>query len=636
MSKESASHHCYTVSARTWLAALLLRREELWVRFAAHYTVLAKRPRAWRRQITKRLTATLTGAALLLALTGSVITAELDAPTSTITVVNGEVNIAANNKCSLIEAILNANNKVNGQPHTDCSAGNPNGADTISLPPGGLFNLTKIHNEGSSGANGLPWINTPITINGKGATIQRSDIAPDFRILAVGPQGSLTLNNATIRNGSLNFGPTNNGGAGILNQGLLIISDSVIADNFAINYYDTYSSAHGGGIENQGILTITGTTVRDNKVSASDWAFGGGLYNGVDGSASLHNSIISGNIVSGYEADGGGGGNVGSLAVTGTSFVKNQAIGTGYVYGGALFSQNQATIFSTTFTDNTTQGGRYSTFLGATVVNGYFGFMNITNSTISNNEGDGLANYNDATLTNITITGNQGDGVLSDCGYHDTITRFNMSLVTGNDGWEVYIDDEDYCPDGFQANRYNIFGDSGDAGLINLTPGPTDIIPMVSVNSILLPLSDNGGLTYTHALAADSPALDRAPNNACTITPVNGVDQRGLPRNRNGKGAISPNECDIGAFEFQPNVPKPTATVTLLPTPTHTPTATVSPPGPSATSTVTATSTATATQGPSPTPTATTPSEMPTATMDPSPTPANPDLTIYLPLIIRD
>jgi hypothetical protein len=32
---------------------------------------------------------------------------------------------------------------------------------------------------------------------------------------------------------------------------------------------------------------------------------------------------------------------------------------------------------------------------------------------------------------------------------------------------------------------------------------------------------------------------------------VNGIDQRGFPRNRNGAGGTSSNECDIGAYEFQ-------------------------------------------------------------------------------------
>ncbi|MCB0133230.1 MAG: hypothetical protein KDD78_20345, partial [Caldilineaceae bacterium] len=50
-------------------------------------------------------------------------------------------------------------------------------------------------------------------------------------------------------------------------------------------------------------------------------------------------------------------------------------------------------------------------------------------------------------------------------------------------------------------------------------------------------LADNGGPTMTHALTADSPALDAARADACPAT-----DQRGVAR---PQGAA----CDAGAFE---------------------------------------------------------------------------------------
>ena len=64
-------------------------------------------------------------------------------------------------------------------------------------------------------------------------------------------------------------------------------------------------------------------------------------------------------------------------------------------------------------------------------------------------------------------------------------------------------------------------------------------MPIVGLNAILSPLADNGGPTPTHALPAGSPALDRAPNASCTTAPVNGVDQRGQPRNQNASGGVT-------------------------------------------------------------------------------------------------
>lgn len=82
----------------------------------------------------------------------------------------------------------------------------------------------------------------------------------------------------------------------------------------------------------------------------------------------------------------------------------------------------------------------------------------------------------------------------------------------------------------------------------------------------LLPLADNGGPTLTHALSADSPALDGGDPGIVGAPPT---DQRGLAR-------IQGERIDIGAFEAQPGEPQPTPT-----TDPGTPT-TTTPGGPSA------------------------------------------------------
>src|SRR5690606_668150 len=59
--------------------------------------------------------------------------------------------------------------------------------------------------------------------------------------------------------------------------------------------------------------------------------------------------------------------------------------------------------------------------------------------------------------------------------------------------------------------------------------------------------------TQTHALREDSPAIDAgAP---CSDAPVDGVDQRGVPRGEDGNGDGDPG-CDIGAYErvFEPDL----------------------------------------------------------------------------------
>ena len=56
------------------------------------------------------------------------------------------------------------------------------------------------------GTNGLPAISSQITIQGNGATIQRSGGAPKFRIFGVYSGGDLTLKDLTVTNGRLAYG----------------------------------------------------------------------------------------------------------------------------------------------------------------------------------------------------------------------------------------------------------------------------------------------------------------------------------------------------------------------------------------------------------------------------------------------
>jgi hypothetical protein len=133
-----------------WLADTLTEcGDELFARFTACYAELRALPRSARRTLQRQLTRSnelaailpeylqrggrrlqhrmawsLAGAALLLALGQGVATA------ATITVTTNDPRIIADGQCSLVEAIVNANNDA--PTHPDCAAGS--GADTIVLP----------------------------------------------------------------------------------------------------------------------------------------------------------------------------------------------------------------------------------------------------------------------------------------------------------------------------------------------------------------------------------------------------------------------------------------------------------------------------------------------------------------------
>jgi hypothetical protein len=103
------------------------------------------------------------------------------------------------------------------------------------------------------------------------------------------------------------------------------------------------------------------------------------------------------------------------------------------------------------------------------------------------------------------------------------------------------------------ADNYNIFGHSGNAGLVGVLPGDSDMTPVEPLIKIIrTQLSDHGGPTLTHALPLGSPAIDRFSSLYCTLLPIEGLDQRGEPRNKDGDGTPSNQECDIGSFERQP------------------------------------------------------------------------------------
>ncbi len=574
-----------TEQRRRWLASLLMRREsQVWPRYTRLIERLARWPRGWRRW-QRRLATTATGMALLLAMAGFGARA---APDNAITVANGEVAITNNGQCSLIEAIANANDKNSGWPHTDCAAGDPGGADTINLPANGTFTLDTVHTYDEVGDIGLPWIRTAMTINGNGATIQRNSNAPDFRIMAVGKLGNLTLNNATIRGGYGYVSDSNYayiGGGGILNQGQLTITGSTIADN---RTRTDYYSGDGGGIYNTGTLTISGSFIINNVANGYLATMGGGIYS--TGNLTILSTQISGNVAVSSRFDAGGGVySSGTLIIQDSTFQNNEAGGEYGAFGGGLAAKGSSYISGSTFVGNSVQAGYcdYSNdptcdAKGGGIANDRGGVMTITNSTLSGNVahryGGGIVNYGEVTIVNTTVTGNQGGGVQSNDRLQSVVTHLRRSIISGNAGNEVHMYTDAVYNNTIMANKHNVFGSNGNAGITGFSPGATDIVPSGALSAILMPLANNGGLTQTHALPVNSPAVDRAPNTDCNAAPVNGVDQRGQPRNRNGDGAASSSECDIGAYEFQPQVlphtPTPTATATPTRTPTPTPTAT--------------------------------------------------------------
>jgi hypothetical protein len=452
-----------------WFARTLTEsNDELFARFAACYAELRALPRSARRALQRQLARStelaailpeylqqggrrlqhrmawsLAGAALLLALGQGV------AAAATITVTTNNPNIASDGQCSLVEAIVNANNDA--ATHADCAAGS--GADTIILPAKANVTLSNAYGTIYSSPIGLPLITSRITIEGNGATIARQGNAPAFGLLAVDFSADLTLQSITLSGGC------SGSGGGVLNSGTLSIKDSTISGN----------TANFGG---------------------------GGVYN-YPGTLTVENSTISGNRAG---------------------------------RGGGLFSAPNPYVW------------------------GISGFLTITNSTISGNTADQGAGVFNSQFCH----GNPSFPGYDHC--HTAALTLNRSLIAGNQAAAGPEIENSIVLHNFMgppplnnvtANNFNLFGSNGNAGVTGFSPGPTDIVPSVSVAQILGPLKNNGGTTQTHALVAGSPAIDAGDPGGCRNSQgalLLATDQRGFARHvdQNGDGTA---RCDIGAVE---------------------------------------------------------------------------------------
>ena len=151
------------------------------------------------------------------------------------------------------------------------------GSNIINLATNGTYVLTAVAENapdyGGPGPAGLPYVRSQITINGNGATIQRSNApgTPSFVILAVSgwsPSGDFSVNaNLTLNRVTLTGGYGSVGGLA-LTESTALIQNSTITQNTGTNPY-----ANAGGIFNfSGYLTIVNSTISYNT---NDSGYGG-------------------------------------------------------------------------------------------------------------------------------------------------------------------------------------------------------------------------------------------------------------------------------------------------------------------------------------------------------------------------
>ncbi|MGQ0591110.1 MAG: choice-of-anchor Q domain-containing protein [Gammaproteobacteria bacterium] len=411
-------------------------------RFVAHYQRLARLPRKARRALQRQWRRSLAGIALWCAL-GQVPAA-----------LAAQIDVGVG--CTLVDAITAANQDA---ATGGCPAGSAAEPDTITLPVGSNQALTTPIDDstyGTYGPTGLPVVTSAIVIDGNGSTIGRVPETPEFRILAIGSSGDLTLQETTVTGGAIPAGSPNENGGGIINYGTLALTACTVSANSAYN--------GGGGVHSFGVSTLTHSTVSYNTAMVS-----GGVSN--HGVLTLANSTISGNF-----ANSRGGGvfnNVyAMMTVTNSTISGNSA----YYHGGGVWNAGALSLTNGTVLGNS--AGHY----------GYDGYVG------------------------------QGGGVLNSSGTLTLVQTLVSGNSASSRGAEVYHY-SGVASAAILANGFNLFGHDGDAGIGGFVPGVTDIVPAVPLTGILDPaLADNGGPTQTHTLVTGSPAIDAVPAASCATT----------------------------------------------------------------------------------------------------------------------
>ena len=251
----------------------------------------------------------------------------------------------------------------------------------------------------------------------------------------------------------------------------------------------------------------------------------------------------------------------------GTAQPDTQVTGGGIHSDGANLVVIGCTIKGNRAPETTTSTGPGSSTTYSGIGGGIYnlnGTLTVINSTVSGNfasaDGGGIDNHDTATLVNSTIAFNSCDNGAGGVENESVAAIVNLTntLISNNFGGDY---DNFHDTGQIGTNSHNFVGRGGVPSALTGDPQ-------------LGPLQNNGGPTFTYALAAGSPAID-AGDDSVLGGPLNlTTDQRGTGFPRDGCSHV-----DIGAYEAHVGDPptitcpgdvfavtdpgQPTATVTL-------------------------------------------------------------------------
>jgi len=345
---------------------------------------------------------------------------------ATITVTASDGVVADNAECSIIEAIINANN--NAQTHGDCVAGD--GADTINLTQD--ITLTDTYENNSTfGRTGTPSIETEMILDGHDFVLARdsslscdlnsTSASNEFRLLRTTQGANLILQNITLANGCVDGTEFEARGGGLYNEADLTIE--------AVTFKQNRAGLMGGGIfhTSSGILNL----MRNSLFVDNFAARGGAIYINESLIDSIENSTFSGNSA---DLDGGAIYNYisGINAILNSTFAGNSAV------------INGATIYNTANSSITALNNSLFVNNGPSVCFSN-GLLNGSNNILDNSSSGGcpgmidvvinsnvlpLANNGGPTKTHALLTGNKAIDVADTVINTGTATSADQRGVT--------------------------------------------------------------------------------------------------------------------------------------------------------------------------------------------------------------
>jgi|GEM_PF-4273485 len=357
-------------------------------------------------------------------------------------------------KCSLREAILEANDAGALGLAGECPQGSDTQTDTIILANGEVYALT-IAGDDNSAAQGdldianntaeLDLIITTVNPDGDPAVISAGgNSGINDRVLQILSGANVRIENVIISGGYVAL----NGG-GIFNNGTLELSSVTVSNNQV-----TDATFEGGGIYNLGSLILDSSSVETNRVTGVGGGEGGGGISNRGGTLTIQNSSsISDNII-----DGNGNG-AGLLNIGGTVNIANSAVETNWITvdgnGSGIFNRTEGedigllTLNTVTIDNNTIDGtgsgvGLYN---DSGSVSGEA--VTISNNTAGNGDGGGIFNQGNTegngslALTAASITSNSASGVgggMRNQGGSVNLTDTSVRLNTAASGGGLYND----------------------------------------------------------------------------------------------------------------------------------------------------------------------------------------------------